>query len=253
MAADIPIKAPSIVAVPACAQFGGFYLGGHVGWKYRDHDWKDKDNYGFSAFGLDHIGDGSESSNSWEAGVQTGYNFQFHCTVLGLQADWSWTDAKVDNFFTDTPLPGAGTFAYSSKENWFGTLRTRSGVVVDNLLLYVTGGLAWANFDRNHIYTSGFAPISQQVFDSSRTRLGFVVGAGTEWALNANWSINSEILYMGFEKDNQAYSCSTAATCPGGAAFVGTPYRYEYKDTEWVARIGVNYRFGGYAPVVARY
>jgi opacity protein-like surface antigen len=83
--------------------------------------------------------------------------------------------------------------------------------------------------------------------------LGFVVGAGTEWALNANWSINSEILYMGFEKDNQAYSCSTAATCPGGAAFVGTPYRYEYKDTEWVARIGVNYRFGGYAPVVARY
>ncbi len=132
---------------------------------------------------LDHIGDGSESSNSWEAGVQTGYNFQFHCTVLGLQADWSWTDAKVDNFFTDTPLPGAGTFAYSSKENWFGTLRTRTGVVVDNLLLYVTGGLAWANFDRNHIYTNGFAPISQQVFDSSRTRLGFVVGAGTEWAL----------------------------------------------------------------------
>ncbi|MGZ8324586.1 MAG: outer membrane protein [Rhodoplanes sp.] len=77
------------------------------------------------------------------------------------------------------------------------------------------------------------------------------MGAGTEWALNANWSINSEILYMGFEKDNQSYSCSSALTCQSG--FVGTPYRYEYKDTEWVARIGVNYRFGGYAPVVARY
>lgn len=151
MAADLPVyRAAPVVAVPGCAQFGSFYLGGHVGWKYRDHDWKDKDNYGFDHTFLDHIGDGSESVNSWEAGLQTGYNLQFHCTVLGLQADWSWTDAKVDNYFTET-TPFPGTYAYSSKEKWFGTLRSRTGVVVDNVLLYLTGGLAWANFDRNHI------------------------------------------------------------------------------------------------------
>ncbi len=32
---------------------------------------------------------------------------------------------------------------------WFGTARVRTGIVVDNVLLYATGGLAYANFNRN--------------------------------------------------------------------------------------------------------
>ena len=37
----------------------------------------------------------------------------------------------------------------SSKLDGFGTLRLRTGIVVDNLLVYVTGGLAQARFDRS--------------------------------------------------------------------------------------------------------
>lgn len=247
MAADLPVNAPIVAPLPACAQFGGFYVGGNVGWKYRNNDWTDKDNFGFNFTGLDNIGHGTENGNGWEAGVQSGYNFQFHCTVWGIQGDWNWTDAKVSDFFAETGTPFPGTFGYSSKEKWFGTLRTRSGVVVDNLLLYITGGFAWANFNRNLVYNDGVGDV--QAFSSSKTRLGFVVGAGTEWALNANWSVVSEFLYMGFEKETPSYVC-TSLGCPGG---VGTPFQYEFKDNEWVARIGVNYRWGGYAPVVARY
>ncbi len=253
MAADLPVyKAAPVVAAPACAQFGGFYFGGNVGWKYYDHRWKDKDNYGFNFTFSDHIGNVAESDNGWTAGAQVGYNFQWHCTVWGIQADWNWTNAEATNHYTDFPLVGAGQLSYSSEEKWYGTLRTRSGVVVDNLLLYVTGGFAWAKFDRNLVYSIG-NPAFVQSYSSDATRLGFVVGVGTEWAWTQNWSVNSEILYMGFEKDNQTFSCSSAATCPGGAAFIGTPYRYEFKDSEWVAKIGVNYRFGGAAPIVARY
>lgn len=259
-AADLAVKGP-VVAAPACAQFGGFYLGGHVGWKYRENRWTDKNNFAQVAYGANNMFTGSESGSGWEAGVQTGYNFQWHCAVWGVVADWSWSNANVDNLYGQNWTPGANfnaSHAYSSDEKWFGTLRTRSGVVVDNLLLYVTGGLAWAKFDRNHLYTGNNAgAIASQVFDSSATRLGFVVGVGTEWAWTQNWSINSEILYMGFEKDTATYACaggSTAGFC-GNVAFVrnGTPFQYDYKDSEWVARIGVNYRFGGYAPIVARY
>jgi outer membrane immunogenic protein len=253
IAADLPVKAPIVAAVPGCAQFGGFYVGGNVGWKYRTNDWKDKDNFGFNFTGLDHVGDGTETANSWEAGVQSGYNFQFHCTVWGIQGDWNWTGAKVSNYFTE-PNGAAfpGTFAYSSKEKSFGTLRTRSGVVVDNLLLYITGGLAWADFNRNLSYTGfdvGTGAFFSQTFSSSKTRLGFAVGAGAEWALGPNWSIVSEILYMGFEKDNPGYVCNS----PVSPCFGGTAFRYEFKDNEWVARVGVNYRFGGWgAPLLAR-
>jgi outer membrane immunogenic protein len=254
MAADLPVyKAAPIVAAPACANFGGFYVGGNVGWKYYEHKWKDKDNYG-AGFLLDT--DGSESDNSWTAGVQTGYNWQFHCAVWGIQADWNWTNADASSDYSNNAfLPFFGSnLNVSSTEKWYGTLRTRSGLVVDNLLLYVTGGLAWARFDRDLTYTAtsplfGFA--ATQSYDASRTRLGFAVGAGTEWALSQNWSINSEFLYMAFEKDDTSFACSTAATC--GFFPVGAPFRYEFKDSEWVAKIGVNYRFSGYAPVVAKY
>lgn len=252
MAADMPIQAPPIVAVPACAQFGGFYLGGNVGWKYYKHDWKDKDNFGFGVIGLDHVGDGTESDNGWTAGIQAGYNLQFHCTVWGIQADWNWTNAETDTFWTDFPTANQQTFSYKSDEKWFGTVRTRAGVVVDNLLLYVTGGLAFAKFDRDFLYTTPFfAGTQAQAFSNSDTRLGFVVGVGTEWALSPNWSINSEILYMGFERDEQAFTCTNANLCPV-AANIGA-FRYDFDDSQWVARIGVNYRFGGYAPIVARY
>jgi outer membrane immunogenic protein len=255
-AADLraPImKAPPIVR-PACAQFGGWYLGGHAGWTYYKNEWKDRDNYGFNFTGADHIGDGTENDNGWHGGLQGGYNWQTGCTVFGVQVDWSWNSSSVDSFFVDNPrFAGTGTFAYSSDLKWFGTARARTGVVVDNLLLYVTGGLAWAKFDRNLVYTVGAgAGLTGEAFSSDKTRIGFALGVGTEWSWGNNWSLVSELLYMGFEKDGQNYNCTRAATC-GGAAFVGTPFRYEHQDSVWVTRIGLNYRFGGGYPVVANY
>lgn len=233
MAADMPVyKAAPVVAAPACAQFGGFYIGGNVGWKYYENKWSDKD-----WIGLDGHTAATESDNAFTAGVQAGYDWQFGCTVWGIRADWNWTNADANNYYTDVLDPDY-TLNFSSKEKWYATLRTRSGIVVNNLLLYVTGGVAWAKFDRNLNYIYGGDSYN---LSSSKTALGFVIGAGTEWALNQNWSINSEFLYMGFEKDSPTY------------AYDGDSYRFDFKDSEWVAKIGVNYRFGGAAPVVARY
>ncbi len=39
---------------------------------------------------------------------------------------------------------GFATLAVSNNLQSFGTVRARTGVVVDNLMLYVTGGLAYA-------------------------------------------------------------------------------------------------------------
>ena len=44
-AADLraPIVKAPVVYKPACAQFGGFYVGAHAGWGYYDHKWHDRD------------------------------------------------------------------------------------------------------------------------------------------------------------------------------------------------------------------
>jgi hypothetical protein len=48
---------------------------------------------------------------------------------------------------------------------------------------------------------------------------------------------------MGFKKDQQSFSCSIGV-CE--VAETRVPYRYEFTDSQWVTRIGVNYRFNGY-------
>jgi outer membrane immunogenic protein len=135
----------------------------------------------------------------------------------------------------------------SSKLRGFGTLRARSGIVVDNLLLYVTGGLAWGSFDRSWTLVS-FADATE-TFSQRRTRWGGVVGVGTEWTWGGGWSIRSEFLYMRFSKDEVAFT--SALFDPGDVK------NFTSLDSIWTSRIGLTYRFGGDVfgkrPVSARY
>jgi outer membrane immunogenic protein len=249
IAADMAVKAAPVVAArPACAQFGGFYLGGNVGYAYYQHTLQDRDGLGpFIDTGLSNSY--RDSQSGWNAGVQGGYNFQSGCTLFGVEADWSWSDTRASSFNQDgdqsVAAPVTDSVTLSSKMRWFGTVRARSGVIVDNVLLYATGGFAYANFDRSFAFfnDNGF-PAS--VFSSNNTRWGWTAGVGTEWAFAPNWSLKSEVLYMQFEKNS-----ITAIGNGTGIGDLGVRYRLESQDQAFVSRIGVNYRFGG--PVVARY
>lgn len=248
LAADLPSKrgfAPIPVRA-GCAQFGGFYAGIHGGWNYYRSDWADRDNYGFNFTGQDHVGDGTLTANGYHAGAQAGLTWQSGCTVWGVQIDGSWTNTKADTSYQDNVpfgLAVPGSLNASSKVDWFGTARTRAGIVVDNLLLYATGGFAFANFSRDFTYANSNPLVPLQQFTSSNWRLGYALGLGTEWAFAPNWSLASEFMYMGFQKDEQTFSCSVALSCLGRP--VGTGFRFDFNDSMWVSRFALNYRFGG--------
>jgi outer membrane immunogenic protein len=236
-AADMAVKAPVPVSRPACAQFGGFYLGGHGGGTYYDHRFNDLDNVGYNGLtDIDNFGGFTNSELGWHAGAQAGWNWQTCCTVFGVQVDWSWSNAKNSSFHTDNDPDSS--ISMNSKMQWFGTARTRTGIVVDNLLLYVSGGFAFANFKRDMVFN-----VSDTVdtFSQSRTRVGLAVGAGTEWAFTPNWSLVGEFIYMGFKKDESTFDCTPCNVVPDG------PFRFRFVDSVWVSRIGLNYRFGGAA------
>src|SRR4029077_797457 len=52
------------------------------------------------------------------------------------------------------------------------------------------------------------------------------------FALGNNWSLNTEVLYMQFAKQNETF------TTPGG-----TPFAFDFNDSAWVGRLGLNYRW----------
>ena len=140
-AADMSVKARPVLPPPppACAQFGGFYFGGHLGAAYARKEVTDVDSLAWG-------GTIVATDSGFGGGIQGGYNWQARCAVFGFEADVSW-GGKSNTFqrhLVFDSLEREADLSVERELRSFGTLRTRTGVVVDNVLLYVTGGLAWA-------------------------------------------------------------------------------------------------------------
>jgi outer membrane immunogenic protein len=194
--------------------FHGFYVGAHGGFAQFTSHQNDRDGYLTDNSGW------TATDNQFTGGVQVGYNWQRSCqTLFGVEADWAW--GELDATTINDPNGGTPGFMTTSITS-YGTLRTRTGLVFDNLLVYLTGGLAWATMD--------FTVTETASFSFSDTRWGWTAGVGSEWALRKNVTFKSEILYMDF--GDKGYS------------FVDTdPFSFTTHDSMWVGRAGVNIRF----------
>jgi outer membrane immunogenic protein len=124
-------------------------------------------------------------------------------------------------------------------------------VVHDNLLLYATGGLAYANVDHTlsdncvgcgdpvtPVVPGDFTPISQS---NDKTKVGWTVGGGAELLHDSHWVLRAEALYVDLGSETHTY-----VSAPINPLFpVAATSRAEWDDNFWVARLGVAYKFGG--------
>jgi outer membrane immunogenic protein len=233
MAADMAVKAARPLPPPcAAAQFAGGYIGingGGVNWTANRTDLDGAVNSDLTLV-----------QKRWggTVGGQIGYNWTTCNTVWGIELDGNWIGAKVNTrLFPNTHL---GEIGVESKLDALVTGRLRTGIVMDNLLLYVTGGIAAAHTKTRWFHDD--APVFRSV-EFSEWRWGWVAGFGTEWAWSPNVSIKSEVLYVDVADRNQQAQFFTPPA---------TPSAFTHSDSLWVSRIGLNVRFGG-GPVAARY
>jgi outer membrane immunogenic protein len=211
-AADMPIKAPYYKGPPRSVvsyhNWTGFYVGINGG-------------YGFGTGSLDFPAT-TFSPKGWLFGGTLGYNYQVGSIVWGIEGDYAWSGVKG----TGT----CGAFVCELSNPWFGTARGRLGYAFDRWLPYVTAGGAFGK-----VRLTSTAPA---VPESSKTQIGWTVGAGLEYAFLGNWSAKLEYLYA----DLGSFDCS--ATC-GGVA----PNNVSFRES--IVRAGLNYKFGG--PISSRY
>ncbi len=209
-----------------CANFDGFYVGGNVGWAAEDRVWTDRDGW-IGDLGGDEVGSLFRTNSGVVGGVQAGYNWQCGCSLLGIEADWSWGSLKRSRDF-DVAAPAPLTL--EDRTQWFGTIRGRAGIIASNLLLYATAGAAFAQF--KHTWT-GVSDVTTESFSTRHTQWGLAAGAGAEWAFNDCISIKAEGLYLKFpERTKSVFSPSSDALD-----------RFSFNETMWLARVGVNFRF----------
>jgi outer membrane immunogenic protein len=153
----------------------GFYAGVHGGLGWGD-----------STFG---------STSGYAFGGQIGYNYQLVSgMVFGVETDLSLTG--IDN----------GPF----ENDYVGTVRGRIGYAFERIMLYATGGFAYAGGELAGV---------------DRTHYGYALGLGMEGMITPNVSVRLEYLYTD-------YGTRSYAPIAGGVGF----------DTN-ILRAGVNYRF----------
>jgi outer membrane immunogenic protein len=237
-AADLPRKAPAYS--PAVYSWTGCYIGANVGAHWdRDRATTTADPIGWSAAGaaaINATSDGTVTPSGVIVGGQVGCNWQANGFLIGIEGDARWLSGDASRSVTNFPAINSNDVFTTRAENRFvATLRPRLGMVWDRWLLFVTGGLAVGDPRFTDAF-GAFGNTSIASISASRTRVGWTVGGGVEYAFSNNWSAKFEYLYADFGTiDTVIPSCIDCA--------VGSDIAVHHKYTENVVRAGLNYKF----------
>jgi outer membrane immunogenic protein len=135
-------KAP--VAPLAVYNWGGFYIGGHVGGAWTNQEWVNTANLiPGGTFGDLSPGQGfRQRGTGIFGGGHAGYNWQASNFVFGLEGTISGLDNRGTVLNT---VFGAGDDVFTWRSNWMATVTGRAGIAFNNNLFYVKGGYAGVN------------------------------------------------------------------------------------------------------------
>jgi outer membrane immunogenic protein len=170
--------------------WSGFYVGAGVGPGSVTADWEIDGGEGAVS---DEDGPAKGNENGATGGIQAGYNHQIGGLVIGGEADFS-----IANFEEHTRFDGGEGAELRTKIHGLGTVRGRLGWALDDVLCFVTGGLAVG--DLKSTYNSDGSPSTKEV----RTDVGWVAGGGVELAVSERVSVFAEALFASFDDGDTA-------------------------------------------------
>jgi outer membrane immunogenic protein len=183
LSADLPPPPPPEELRPATYDWTGAYVGAYaavVSEEGRYHKVPD-------CTAACNPSDPEMSGTGFGGGVLAGYNMDFGGWVIGVEGDYGWTNKIAQN-----RDPAEAT---DMKFDGIATIRARAGAAMDDTLVYVTGGVAFANAK----FEGDVGPVSDPFHaDDSHWLTGWTVGGGIEHAFTDAIHGRLEYLYMDF-------------------------------------------------------
>lgn len=177
-----PAAPPPPPPAPSAYDWTGVYLGVQIGYAWGDAE---------HTFDIQTPGD--SDPDGILGGFHIGYQTQGGAWVYGIEGDFDYTD--VDGDFNN---PGELGSSGSTDINYQGTLRFRLGHAADRLLVYATGGAAFADVD----YGGGFS--NSLCCGFTKTTFGWTVGGGGEYAFTDALSGRVEYRYTDYGPERDA-------------------------------------------------
>lgn len=232
LAADLPMRSAAPAPAPmiiAAHNWTGFYLGAHAGYSLTKPRYTEEVTSGICG-GVPGECNINPNVDGFAFGSYAGFNRQSGALVYGVEADISFGSVNAG---ADVSAPITSNYYSAFTQRWSGNVRTRVGYSFGSALLYVAGGVAFANIKDDDVVVGWNS--------ASNTHVGWTIGAGVDYALSQNWIGRGEYLYSDFGRKGYAIE--------GPTDYVGY-----VKPQNHTFRVGVAYKFGGSsAPVVARY
>lgn len=241
-AADLrPLPARPVVA--PVYNWTSCYFGGYVGGAWNAEAVRTSDVNGYDLGQLDVWN--YDLKSSFLGGGTLGCNWQPIGSpwVIGAEGEIGYlrlTSSALDVF---DPLQSINSSVKIG--DWYGMATARLGYAWDRAMVYIKGGVAFVDVEATVI-----DPIANPLFvaNTSESLATWTVGGGLEWAFDWKWSVKAEYMYIGLDNVSACGFNSNANLVP-----VGTYCWNHELDGIHTAKIGLNYRFGGGAPLVARY
>lgn len=236
---------PALAAPPVPTyNWAGCYVGANVGDGWNRNRISEPQNLNRNNF----VPVGSSldinSGGGFLGGGQIGCNYQFASNwIFGLQGDMSF--GKISGLATDPFFAGknGNPLTLEVETKWIASAEGRVGYAWNNMLLYGTGGPAWAHNKYNGGNLSLFGNPSRTCFNNgftacsptgSDTRLGWTLGLGMEWAFANNWSAGLAYHHYGFGTHSVTLSDPVNAI---------TPASIDVKQQIDTVKLSLNYRF----------
>jgi outer membrane immunogenic protein len=183
--------APIVSPVPAYS-WTGVYVGLNGGGA-----WGSQDPYNIITDRFDHFSTGISGGLF---GGTVGAQVQVSYVVLGLEADLDWANIKGSTSAVPTvggiPITALPINA-ETKIDWESTARLRAGMAFNNVMAYITGGLALQGAKTT--LTSPLGPVCGGFFSGcsgTDRAIGAALGAGIEYGFTPNLSAKVEFLYV---------------------------------------------------------
>ena len=198
-----------IILVAMCS--GQVAMAGGIEVPPNFYDWTGVYVGANAGYGTGNISDsinGTQAFSGAIAGGQIGANLQYRNALFGVEISGDWSNQQ-----------GSGS-SLSASMPWLATALIRVGYAYDNISYYATGGAGYAHF-------SSSAPTG---LVSSSTRPAWVAGVGQESAINRNFLLRFEVLYLQL--------IGNAATSSGVTAVSSSQSVYDI-----VFRVGLSYKF----------
>lgn len=228
--------------------WSGYYFGITTGAALSNFDTKTSTEVGASfnsaqANAIDNAGSFSTKANGYFAGIEGGYNWQLNGLLIGLESDLESLSVTAEKNSDATVFPGVADRQFVvtnyNRNNWLLTLRPRLGLVSNNWMFYLSGGLALT-------YLQGDSILSKEVASTGNVDMlasnhintvkpGYVIGTGLEAGLTKYLALKIEYQYQHFNATSADNKSSLNTT-------LGS-FNNSVKLTSNMVKIGLNYFF----------